>query len=122
MKSGRIVKFIQADNYSKLFAATYNNYPMRLQLRNAFCALYHSDKAEYEKQIANVCCAVKNKITVMFSGITNIFSELPETYHETYDYDQRMVCKRYKQEDKSRIQSKRYVWETTLYKTTVGIY
>ncbi len=84
---GRIVNFIKVDNYSKLFAATYKKYPMRLQLRNAFCALYHSDKAEYEKQIANVCCAVKNKITAMFSGIANIFSELPETYHETYDYD-----------------------------------
>lgn len=84
---GRIVKFIRADNYSKLFAATYKNYPMRLQLRNAFCALYHSDKAEYEKQIANVCRAVKNKITVMLRGIANIFSELPGTYHETYDYD-----------------------------------
>lgn len=104
----RIVQFIKADNYSKLFAAISKNYPMRLQLQNAFCALYHSDRAEYEKQIANVCRVVKNKITVMLGRIAEIFSELPETYHEEYDYDDWVAYEKDEANDDQPIYLRKY--------------
>lgn len=71
----RIVQLISRDNYARLFEDIGVNYPMTFKLSNALNALRHSDKDEYELQIANMCKAVTDKINSMIKHSIDILND-----------------------------------------------